>query len=374
MRTLRLVAINLGVLMALLVVANLASAVVLGLIDESDGSERPIKEEPLASLPNYRDKRFARRLSQEESQGHYRFAPILGFELRPHRGLLINQARNGDRVTPQPRHPPGAPVVRFFGGSAMFGSGADDRGTIPGIYARHHPEQRVFNHGLPASNTRQNLERLINLANQGARLGTVIFYEGLNDVGNLCRVDSALNSQGGETRMRQALNDKIERSGDPGPSLGAALDTLLVNRTRRLVAKLRGSTSERSTLRCARDPRRARGVATTVLRQWQLARALVEGRGGRFLVALQPTAYLGHPRLDHIPRAVSKHRDLGPELRAVYRLWRRDASRLDWLHDFSHVFDRPEYILIDYVHSSANGNRIVARKLSRLLSGRRRQG
>jgi len=261
--------------------------------------------------------------------------------------------------------------VRFFGGSAMWGTGSDDRGTIPAIFNRLHPEAQAFNYGERGLDSRQNVERLVNLLALRRPAELVVFYDGVNDIAALCRNDTRLNGHGQENQIGNKLD------------VGGGVRGLLWERTFDLVARTRRAVSgapESGVYDCAKDPARARAVADVVVRDWQIARTLALASCARFITVLQPVAYIGRPRLGQIvdnpaaPKDLESFKDLGQQFRAVYPLWQRLAGQpgMRWLYDFTGAFDGNTLTYIDYVHVSQAGNEIIARRLDALVPPRLR--
>jgi hypothetical protein len=90
------------------------------------------------------------------------------------------------------------------------------------------------------------------------------------------------------------------------------------------------------------------------------------------LAILQPTAYVGHPRVDYLKGELEGN--LRDWMQPVYAILRRAARRTPWIYDLTSAFDRPDRLYIDSVHTTVAGNEIIARKVTRLLRGRRAPG
>lgn len=373
-RIVALVALNLLIFLALAVVTNIASSLLLELSENASVRHRvhsifgvgrtPVTDK--ADLPPYAGKEaHAREVWKElEQSKSVEYAPFVEWRRKPYRGKWVTVSDSGDRIYEPPTEPPpGAPVVRFFGGSSIWGTGAEDSQTIPAIYARSHPRYRVLNHGDAAYNSRQNLERLINLLARGERTDVAVFYEGFNDVLTLCDADTSLNGHNEEATIRGILE-------------GAdALGELFYGRTLQLLRKLRGPTDEK--LICDTDPVRARRVAGTVMNIWRIARTLQQEqmRCGRLLVVLQPVAPLGRPRVDYLgdegqQDPLADYDVYRRQLRAVYPQWQRAALRAanrSWLFDLTRAYDGDEPLYIDLVHVAPKGNAIMARRVAPLV-------
>jgi hypothetical protein len=362
-RVLAIVFINLALFLGLVVLTNLLSGVGLAIsrnesvrhgahdllgIGEAPWAERA-KNPPFANR-----KRAAAIFDEAERSFDLEYEPFVEWTRRPYSGKWVNVSEAGDRIDPSaPRPPANAPVIRFFGGSTIWGPGVDDRGTIPAIFARLHPQYRVHNHGEYAYVTRQNLERLINLSAQGERTDVAVFYEGFNDAVTLCRPEIDVTGHGEQLSFRNALENR--------DSLGE----LFYGRTLKLVRKIVGTKGK--PLLCAGNPERARRVAESVLNLWRFVRTLQQSGCGRLVVVLQPNAYIGRPRLDYL--GLQGGHPFDRALRAVYRHWQAAARRPEygWLHDQTRAFDGNRPIYADYIHVTEEGNEIMARRMSPLI-------
>jgi hypothetical protein len=238
----------------------------------------------------------------------------------------------------------------------MFGKGAPDDATISALVDQATSGWRVRNYGQTGYTTRQMLETLENQLADDALPDTAVFYDGYNHVWTHCNyaVTRALSGHMAEPKLRRALDER--------PPLGYAWDELVapvLSRARRVLG-LDGD--PRDEWACDRDPVRAERVAETLVRNWELAKLLVESRGGRFYAFLQPVAYVGNPRLDHLE---IDHQGEGAQFRAVYPLIRAKLAErgAGWAFDLSAAFDGDEYLYIDDCHVSPGGNAIVAREI-----------
>jgi hypothetical protein len=377
---LRVAAVNGLVLISLLIAVNVFSAIVL-VISPAQSVRDATENLAPARLPNYRDDRDRAEAIFRDTQNIRSeiYAPFVEWTRSSYSGETTHVDSRGDRVVPRPRGAgESGPTVRFFGGSTMWGIGADDAGTIPGIFQRRHPGFKVLNHGQIGHNSRQGLERLENILALGGRLDTAVFYQGYNDAQSLCRSETSLNGHGAEARMRILLGDLDRRVVlDSSPSLAEAIRTILIGRTEDLVRKIRAKQpdelpehpSDPDAYDCFRSRGRAEHVAETVVTVWRMARRLVRDAGGRFIVVLHPVATEGHPRLDHLGRRTLKaNRGSDNQSNAVYPILRRAARRLPWVYDFTSAFDTDDYIYIDKTHVSRKGNEIVARLIDRVLA------
>jgi hypothetical protein len=102
-----------------------------------------------------------------------------------------------------------------------------------------------------------------------------------------------------------------------------------------------------------------------MMKNWEMAHEIVTNRGGKFIAVLQPAAYIGAPRTDHL----KLDEELGKNFKEVYRqIQLKIAERKHpWIYDLSDSFDGDEYVFIDFCHVSPNGNEIIAREISNII-------
>jgi len=354
-----IVLINMAVLFSLLVVINLIAAValdtrLLGISREVDSR---------VNLPNYTDKVSARSIFAEFNTLATQYKPYVGWTRKEFHGITTTIDGEGDRQHRQNFNSSVA-TIRFFGGSTIWGTGVDDEGTIPAEFNRLFPRHQVFNHGETAFISRQNLARLINLINHGASLDLVIFYGGVNDVLYQCYPGSRLD---GHSRERVIA----ERTDTPRVLqllFGYTKESVL--RKASAIAGVDAYTSSR----CQEDLSHARRVAEALIQNWKMAHELVTARGGRFVAVLQPVAYLGSPKREHLDLPLTSAR--ARDYLTVYPLIKKRIAELhvDWIFELTNALDGTEFFYIDFCHVSKNGNEVIAKKLATLVEGQLRSG
>jgi hypothetical protein len=248
------------------------------------------------------------------------------------------------------------PSVYFFGGSTMWGTGADDAHTIPSEFAQLSG-LRVDNFGETAFTAHQSLMLLIQLLQDGHRPNTVVFYDGVNEVAHKCRIELTPWSHAYEHRISSAFEERaFDLQYLVRPLMALAKDV-----SSALFARMR---SGRSWYNCDSDPAKAQRIADNLIEDWAIARRLVESYNGKFIGVLQPVAFFSNTRLDALELDNSQRK----QYQAVYPLIKAKMMDRRGLFDFTDVMDKPEYIYIDFCHVSPNGNRYVAERILKSLN------
>ena len=302
-------------------------------------------------LPNYPDKERARQIFWGAKLTVEDYAPFVGWTRLPQQTRYVNIGADGYRVHNLGRDAGAdAPSVGIFGGSTVWGTGVDDDSTLPALFAQLSEGHRVLSYSQGGHNARQNLALLVNLIAEKRMPETVIFYNGHNHMIH-CYSES-LNTHGAAERMRNTLAER--------PRYGSLYHDLIAPPVRRIQEILRKGKRGGVGGRCDDDPEIADQVAETLVRIWEMAHLLVTSNGGRFYAFLQPTAFTGNPRLDHVTLRKGDRREQNA---AVYARVKARTANLPYVTDLTNAFDSDEYIYIDVAHVTRNGNSIIARRM-----------
>jgi lysophospholipase L1-like esterase len=318
------------------------------------------KQDKRAALPVYEDQEYALQIFRDQKGRIKDYVPYVEWRHSPFASQTLNVDESGYRVHNVGRdNAPNAVTIGFFGGSTMWGTGVDDDGTIAAQFDAITQGYDVTNYGERGYTTLQNLIDLVTLINQGRAPMVVVFYEGFNDVWVHCdyAVTERLNSHMEERRMQSAL-DRTERE----DYLYNTIIAPLVDFTTRVT----GSSNVPHKAACSNDPERANAVAEMFVRTLEMAQTLVDATGGRFYAALQPHAYFGSPRVDHLDLVGQRHDGQRAEFAAVYPLivQKMGARGHDWFIDLSQALDGEENLFIDHAHITARGNELIARLIA----------
>lgn len=295
------------------------------------------------------------RIFREKKLLETRYEPYIAWSRKPFIGETTTVNEEGDRIHPTTTDRP-TKHVRFFGGSTIWGTGVDDLHTIPAQFNALHPEYRVYNHGESGFVSRQELARLINLANQHAPMDLVIFYDGCNDCRTLCRADVSINGNREQAKMAQRLEHRWW-----------TVDALFGS-VKRFITKFIKKGKRPPSL-CKSNPNYAKQVASTTVNNWKIAKSIAESHGAEFHAIIQPVAPLGNPNVEYMDP-----REKETDWHLVYPIIReiKTKENLRWIHDFTDAFDVKEYIYFDSCHVNNRGNQIIAHKINEVLDNSER--
>lgn len=353
-KILKLIAVNLLTFMVLLILVNWGCGVFL----KKTGTVHRDQ------LPNYsNDPAYAKEIFNDYNRVQHRYEPFVGWKMLPYTGKTLHVSMDGRRT-----HNTGDEVekkersVHFFGGSTMWGEGSDDDHTIPALFNSFNPGTEVHNHAQLAYNSRQELDALISLYSENVTPDVVVFYDGVNDAAFLCPKDiTELPAH----RLVPMYRDKLY-TGKATVISGLLSDLFIKNIVKTIQVVTYKPSPDRSPYNCASDPEKAEQIAEMMMRNWEMAHELVTARNGKFLAFLQPAAFIGKPKTDHLKLDEA----LGENFQEIYRRIKTKIAERNytWIVDLSDKFDGNEYIYIDFCHVSPNGNEIIAKEISKVVN------
>jgi hypothetical protein len=351
-RLLKLIAINAFTFFVLLAVVNWACGLYL---------KRGAKTKREA-LPNYsNDFAYAKKVFHDYNSVQHQYEPFVGWKTLPYKGETLVIGGEGTRQVPSSSKAEDGKTVHFFGGSTMWGEGSDDNHTIPALFAAKNPDFETFNHGQLAYNSRQELDALISLYATGVKPDVVIFYDGVNDAAFLCPKEiKKLPAH----RLVPMYRDKlyVGKTAFIKEVAGKIFIENILSVVRKATYK---PTPQNTPYDCVSNPAKAEQIAEMMMKNWEMANEIVTKRGGRFVAILQPAAYIGKPKTDHL----ELDQELGKNFEVIYGLIKKKIAERNhpWITDLTDRFDGDDYIYIDFCHVSPNGNAIIASEVSRVV-------
>lgn len=324
------------------------------------------KEDPRAFLPNYPDHALALQIYRDMNAASREYRPFIEWKHRPLATPTLNVDGRGLRthVAGKENNIQGAETIGFFGGSAMFGHGESDDNTIPAQFDVLTTRFAVTNYAEAGWTSRQSLAHLINLIAEGEVPKIVVFYDGFNDVRNLCNrmVTDSIAGTSMERRFRALMERGRGREGTYNVLIAPVVDLF---------------TSAKTTIRddyvCAEDPLVAQRVADAFVATWSMANSIAAANGARFYGFLQPSLFTGSPKADYLPSDIDpdgvRNDLLKKEFDAVYPLIRQGLAKtnLAWA-DLTDAYDVDEALFVDNSHVTVKGNAIIAGRVQARLA------
>ncbi|MGB6366057.1 MAG: SGNH/GDSL hydrolase family protein [Thermoanaerobaculia bacterium] len=321
-------------------------------------------------LSYYAAKEWGEQYWDENDRGaaqHYQ--PYVGWRTAPFAGETLNVDNDGIRRTPDTAcDQPTAYKIFILGGSAMWGWGAPDWGTIPAYLQVELAAQReepvcVVNLGENAFVSDQELVELVVHLRAGERPDLVIFYDGVNDV-----LAAHETGRPGLHQNFRLIAGRIE--GTPGPLLAWLQQLNTVQLAYRLTRGREARKRDRAPIDA---PVLAGKIVDNYLGLADVVDGLAQSYGFDVLFFWQPYILMGGKPLTAEERAIVESLDmileLEPDLADLYtETYRRIAAQVsqrERLEDLSGLFDTEEGLLwIDtWGHVTPVGNKIVARAM-----------
>jgi lysophospholipase L1-like esterase len=324
------------------------------------------KDDRRAALPSYEDQEQARLIYRDQRGSESVYVPFVEWRQRPYASTNLNVDAEGYR-----QHAAGkdndqaARTLGFYGGSTVWGTGVDDDGTLPAQFDLITKSYEVANYGERGHTSFQNLVELLSQMNRNRAPQILVFFEGFNDVWVHCNaaVTLRLNGHMEEKKIQSALDRAAKRD---------YLYNNIVVPVMTLLAEIAGGDRDRQDPICSTDEARADAVAEMIVRNMEIARALAASYGAEAHAFLQPNAFVGRPRTEHLDLDGENDRLLRAQFEAVYpRVRAKIAARsLAWFHDLTGAIDGDAFLLVDHAHVTEKGNRILAEAIAAMIGAK----
>jgi lysophospholipase L1-like esterase len=321
------------------------------------------KKDKRAELPSYQDHDKARRVYNDQRISNSAYVPFNEWRQPKYASENLNINADGYRMhTAGSTNNKDAHSLGFFGGSTVWGTGVDDNGTLPAQFDAITDQFAVTNYGERGYTSLQNLIDLMKLINQNKPPSTAIFFEGFNDIWVHCNeiVSPSLNGHLEERHIQSALNRAEKKN---------YLFNNIIAPIMSLTLEVIGGQENAQSASCSKNRARAEAVAELIVRNMEMGHALVSSYGGKFYVFLQPNAYVGHPRIDHLELETPDRLIQRAQFDAVYPLVREKIrnKEINWFFDISDAIDGNTYLLVDHAHVTDEGNRIIAEAIKQKI-------
>jgi lysophospholipase L1-like esterase len=356
-KLLKLVVINILVLMGLLIVLNFTAILLFQgrlFIKHSIIRDNIDKR---ARLPNYKNIDWASKNFKEEDELQSEYRSYIGWRRLPYKGETININEQGIRNTPQSElATEKSLLVVFLGGSTMWGTGSDDKNTIPALFANiAQGRYRAINLAESGYNAFQGYLFLQLQIIDGLRPNVVVCYGGVNDA-PFFQSGQRPFSHSRENQIRAAMKGQ-DRDREDVLSFSNFFLNPLKSFINIFIVKKKPKYDF--------SQERTEQVAKALLESWLLTKDLAEKHGADFIAILQPNAAIGKPYLEYLKLDTDRLKCFSHFYPAVLKLlqspkYQELSNNVIVLTD---AFDQKEYIYIDECHVSPNGNKIIAAKI-----------
>ncbi len=312
--------------------------------------------------PYYQSQDWSEAFWREAAEAErYRYASYSLWRHKEYAGEFVNVDRSGVRRTPPSKCSGNAYRVVFLGGSAAWGWGAPDWGTIPSYLQREIASLTdrpvcVTNLAEDGYVSTQGLVALVRHIQEGSTPDLVISYDGVNDV-----ISAAQTGRAGTHVDRARIAERVEDSRNP------LLAWLSERRLCQFVYSWITPDQQRlSKTSMAFDSNLVADVLSVYLQNLVITKSLALSQGFDVAYVWQPHILAGQKELtveeDRMQQQVAD------PLRTLYeeayrRACQRASNGEEALYCAASAFDgESEQIWIDeWGHVTPKGNEIVAR-------------
>lgn len=352
-----------------------------------------------ATYPNYKDlpNDFAKKLFEEYAAPGSKYSSFVGYRRNNFSGEVVNIDRFGFRksINHEMNN-----SFWFLGGSTMWGTGSDDKNTIPSIFAKITNEP-VLNLGESGFNSFQELIQLQILLAQGYNPKMVIFYDGVNDGGDFCKNNKFQQLQHAYTKVfTKIISDKkkLDKITNKQKVFNSEnfyikiksfyLKPLEYINLIKIYDKNKSKTSNSDKIKNIKltekylfcdDPEYAKKASNITISSWINSYLILKDKNIPVKFILQPTShyYSSEYELGYLINLIKKQIVNEQEsyigyYQSLKQEWHLRCKKLDICDlfvDLSEIFfNVKEPIFIDTVHISPNGNKIIAEKIVKELS------
>lgn len=349
----------------------------LTLIFRLNDLRRPPARNFRAEADTYPDRAWAesyyREVDEVEKGGTIRWAPYSYWRRAEYRGKHITIGPDGLRRTHAGAG--SGPKVFMFGGSTLWGLGADDETTIPSIFARESDAGQVVNFGQYAYVSTQGVIELMRQLQKGNIPDAVIFYDGVNDTFGAfqLRVAGLAHSEFDRERLFNS-SEKSKLSALAAQSV--IRDLSVVRLLRGIVSRMGTKTGTLPSVRLQFDPPAldnralARSVVDAYFNNMKMVQALSKSYGFKFICYWQPVIYTKKNLTEYERKSLDldfNYPGMKEFYLEVFSLMKQRGAEVAGqipFHDISSIFEHVrEPIYADFNHMGEKGNSAIARRM-----------
>ena len=277
----------------------------------------------------------------------------LGHKRLPHKGTYINIDTNRNRHTINPtiKDTSHLKTVWFFGGSTMWGTGAEnDSVTIPSLVIQMLNERDEdfdyvgVNFGESGyTSTQSMIQFLISLRTD--KPDFIIFLDGVNDCGN------SFNSGLADVESQYLIKKYIfENKKDPDYSISKIIFFM---RRFGLMDSARNEVHYKENLNLDLK------IAEIMTSNWGIVNDICNVQNISFNAYLQPNAFVGDYSKKYTPNSKMKS-----FYRSTYNNVILKNNKKKYFHDLSNIMPIDyEYFYDGWCHTSSIGNKIIAKSI-----------
>lgn len=296
-----------------------------------------------SELPNYENINWAKKHFSEFSRLNTKYHDHIGWRRNDFIGETIT-IKNGYRMNNINENFTLNKDIWMFGGSTTWGTGSDDKNTIPALIEKL-TNISTLNLGETGYSTTQSLNLFLkNFVKYKPKI--IIFYSGVNDVGK-CKKDLNHFSTGQENIIKTKLSRSYSEN--------------LLIAPLKILEKFKINNQETiNVYDCDTNISKAERIATTFVNNWISIKLIAEKNNIKFIPVLQPTVFTSKSKKDYL----SLNSELQIQYEIIYKLIKKKLKKINFDYlNLENSLDKEENYFIDFCHLSPNGNMMVARDI-----------
>ena len=320
------------------------------LIDLKKSVISPPLNDKRFELPNYENISWAKKHFFEFRKLNSKYYDHITWRRNDFNGETIT-IKNGYRMNNTKENFILNKDIWVFGGSTVWGTGADDKNTIPSLIEKL-TNISTLNLGESGYNTTQELNLLLKeLVKHKPK--KIIFYDGVNDVGK-CMKNLNYFSTGQETILQTILQSESSES----------YSKKLIIAPLKILEKLKKffpkNQNTKRTYDCDINFSKAEKIAKTFVNNWINVELIAKKNNIKFIPILQPTIFTSTSNKDYL----STNHELKKQYEILYELIKKELSKENFKYlNLENSLNKAENYFIDFCHLSPNGNRKIVREI-----------
>lgn len=339
----KIILINIGVLYLIISVIIIFSPL---LIDLKKSIIVPPFNDKRFELPNYKNISWAKKHFFEFSKIKTKYYDHIVWRRNDFNGETIT-IKNGYRMNNTNENFKLNKDIWIFGGSTTWGTGSDDKNTIPSLIEKL-TNISTLNLGETGYSTTQELNLLLReLVKHKPKI--IIFYDGVNDTGK-CMKNLNYFSTGQEAVLQSALSGSYSKKLIIAP-------LKILERVKEFTQK---NQNTKASYDCNTNISKTEKIAKTFVNNWITVELIAKKNNIKFIPILQPTFFTSMSNKDYL----STNYELKEQYEIVYELIKKELSKKDFKYlNLENSLNKLENYFIDFNHLSPNGNIRIAREI-----------
>ena len=238
--------------------------------------------------------------------------------------------------------------IWVFGGSTIWGTGVDDKNTIPSLIEKL-TNISTLNLGETGYNTTQQINLLLKeLVKHKPK--KIIFYDGVNDVGKCLK-----NLNYFSTYQEIVIQNSLSMSNSEKLIIAPFK---ILTKVKKFIQKNQNTKLEYN---CDTDVSKAEKIAKTFVNNWITAELIAQKNNIKFIPILQPTMFTSTSNKDYLP---DNYDELKKQYEILYELIKKELNKQNFKYlNLENSLNEKENYFIDYNHLSPNGNMKIASEI-----------